>query len=142
MARDPGTYALVLALPVESRLQVGKLGTCLFPAGYYLYLGSALGGLAGRLGRHLRRDKKPRWHIDYLLPHCNLVEVWHVMSEERLECLWRQAAQAMPGARILAPGFGSSDCRCPSHLIYLPTPPAFDLFRSNSGNEALRQMGA
>jgi len=27
------------------------------------------------------------------------------------------------------PGFGSSDCRCTSHLIYFPALPQFETFR-------------
>jgi len=142
MTRDPGTYALVLALRAETELRVGKLGTFVFPAGYYLYLGSALGGLRARVQRHQQRDKRTRWHIDYLLPHCNLVEVWAILSGERLECLWRDVVQSLPGARIAVPGFGSSDCRCPSHLIYLPSLPAFDMFQGRWCRGGIRRVVA
>ena len=62
--RGPGTYMLVLRLPKRRRLAVGRLGDFEFPAGYYLYAGSAQGGLRGRVLRHLRADKKRHWHID------------------------------------------------------------------------------
>jgi len=116
-----GTYALVLHLECGKEISIGKLGTFTFLAGYYLYVGSALGpgGLEARLTRHHRRDKKLRWHIDYLLEHVQLVEVWSAASTDRMECLWVQVAQELPGSEIPVPGFGSSDCRCPSHLIYL-----------------------
>ena len=70
-----GTYALVLHLECTEEITVGKLGMFTFPAGYYLYVGSALGpgGLEARLARHRRRGKKLRWHIDYLLEHAQLV---------------------------------------------------------------------
>ena len=29
----------------------------------------------------------------------------------------------LPGARLLVPRFGASDCRCPGHLVYLPRRP-------------------
>ena len=125
-----GTYALVLHLKGREEITVGKLGTFAFPAGYYLYVGSALGpgGLEARLARHCRRDKKLHWHVDYLLERAHLVEVWSTVSTDRLECFWAQAlvlydkyraARQLPGSEIPVPGFGSSDCRCPSHLIYL-----------------------
>jgi Uri superfamily endonuclease len=125
-----GTYALVLRLEHSEEITVGKLGTFAFPTGYYLYVGSALGpgGLEARLARHRRRDKKLHWHIDYLLEHAQLVEVWSATSTDRLECLWAQAARQLPGAEIPVPGFGSSDCRCPSHLIYLARKPACEEF--------------
>ena len=125
-----GAYALVLHLERKEEITVGKLGTFAFPAGYYLYAGSALGrgGLEARLARHRRRAKKLRWHIDYLLEHARLVEVWSTASTDRLECLWAQAALELPGGEIPVPGFGSSDCRCPSHLIYLVRKPAYEEF--------------
>ena len=47
-----GAYALVLHLERKEEITVGRLGTFAFPAGYYLYAGSALGpgGLEARLG--------------------------------------------------------------------------------------------
>ncbi len=125
-----GTYALVLRLERSEEITVGKLGTFTFPAGYYLYVGSALGpgGLEARLSRHRRRDKKLRWHIDYLLEHAQLVEVWSAASTDKLECLWAQAARQLPGSETPVPGFGSSDCRCPSHLIRLASTPSYEEF--------------
>jgi len=125
-----GTYALVLHLECRAEITIGKLGTFTFPASYYLYVGSALGpgALEARLARHRRRDKKLRWHIDYLLEHTLLVEVWSAASTDKLECLWAQAARELPGSEIPVPGFGSSDCRCPSHLIYLARKPACEEF--------------
>lgn len=125
-----GTYALILLLKRKKEITVGKLGTFAFPAGYYLYAGSALGpgGLEARLARHHRRHKKPRWHIDYLLEHAELIEVWSTVSPDRLECLWAQAAQELPGSKIPVPGFGSSDCHCSSHLVHLARKPTYEEF--------------
>ncbi|MEA3312481.1 MAG: GIY-YIG nuclease family protein [candidate division WOR-3 bacterium] len=120
-----GTYVLCMRLDEQREIAIGKLGTFLFPAGYYLYVGSALGpgGLEARLARHRRRKKRPRWHIDYLLQHARLLEVWSMASEERLECSLAREIREMLGAQIVAPGFGSSDCRCPSHLVYFEARP-------------------
>ncbi len=138
MSRDKGSYALLLVLRDEARLNVGRLGLCLLPPGYYLYVGSAQAGLEQRLGRHLGGgQKRLRWHIDYLLQHAEVVEVWYALSEERLECIWGRAARQLPQARIPAPGFGSSDCRCRSHLIFFPAPPSFSLFRDKLKEQGL-----
>jgi Uri superfamily endonuclease len=125
-----GTYALVLHLEDREEITVGRLGTFAFPAGYYLYVGSALGpgGLEARLARHRRLDKKLHWHIDYLLEHAQLVEVWSAASTDKLECLWAQAARQLSGSETPVPGFGSSDCHCPSHLIYLARKPVHEEF--------------
>lgn len=140
MNQEKGTYALLLALDEEATIAVGKLGTFLFPAGYYLYIGSARGGLFHRLRRHLERRKKLRWHIDYLRQWANVIEVWYLFSEESLECSWAQAAAAMPQAQIPIPGFGSSDCRCRSHLLYYPSPPSFALFRDKLGDDRITEI--
>lgn len=135
---EKGTYALVIALEREAIIAIGKLGEFTFPAGYYIYLGSALGGLYTRVGRHLKREKRFHWHIDYLVHLAEVVAVWYALEgderswrgqKQKLECLWCQVACSMPQGQILIPGFGSSDCHCPAHLIYFPQPPSFELFR-------------
>jgi protein phosphatase len=117
---EPGVEPVVLRLKKPVRLRIGALGTFRFPAGYYLYVGSALNGLEGRVRRHLRRNKICRWHIDYLRRRAEVLEVWTVVSKKRLECRWAAAARKMPGASIPAPRFGASDCRCAAHLVHLP----------------------
>ena len=116
-----GSYALVVALDRPHSITIGRRGKFHFPAGFYVYLGSALGpgGLAARLTRHLGFEKRRHWHIDYLLgsKHAHVVQVWAVKSAARLECKWARAAMRLPGASIVVPRFGASDCRCPTHLI-------------------------
>ncbi len=114
-----GVYHLVLHVSSATTVRVGKLGTCTFPAGYYVYTGSAMGGLRARLDRHRRRHKKLRWHIDYLLRHADVLDVLTVPTRRRMECRLNRRVLNMKRARVVARGFGSSDCRCPSHLIYV-----------------------
>jgi len=118
-ARAKGSYVLVLHFAETKCLTVGKLGTFAFPTGLYLYFGSALNGLAGRIRRHLRQDKKVHWHVDALTPEAEVVEVAWALGAYRYECSWARAAVERAGATIPARGFGSSDCHCPSHLVYL-----------------------
>jgi len=101
---------------------VGRLGRFQFPAGRYLYCGSARGsgGIRARVGRHLRRSKALHWHIDYLLQKGTPVRVWYAVSAERLECAWARTVLRLPGALAPVAGFGSSDCACATHLAYLP----------------------
>src|SRR5438445_7719226 len=113
---DPGVYQLHLHLPKHARVKVGRLGIFLFPAGRYVYTGSALGGLARRLNRHQQRKKTLHWHIDYLLRHARIEEIEPLPTTERLECALNARSLERPGARVVVKGFGSSDCRCPAHL--------------------------
>lgn len=143
---EKGTYVLVIALEREASVAVGKLGRFAFPVGYYIYVGSARGGLSQRVHRHLEggggegSSKKLRWHIDYLLQHAKVVEMWY--AENSHECLWATAVKEMPQCQIPVPGFGSSDCRCPSHLIYSPIMPSFELFRQMLEGQSYRAQKA
>lgn len=140
MSLAKGSYVLVLALRQPLTLNVGHLGAFHFPAGTYAYTGSALGpgGLAARLAHHRRLSQSPHWHIDYLRLHAHLCEIWSAVSDERLECAWARALFSLPGAQVIAPRFGASDCRCPAHLIYFSQPVRFSAFaRQVAGARAL-----
>lgn len=121
--RGPGTYILVLRLAGARSIRVGRLGEYPFLGGYYLYVGSALGGLWGRLNRHLRATKRPHWHIDYLLEHAIPIEVWYILSPERLECAWARALANLERISPFEAPFGASDCLCRTHLFYTPQTP-------------------
>ena len=117
------------------------------PVGDYLYVGSALGRLAGRLLRHATRsdgrpppasrdelvgrlaaaglparlptDKRLRWHVDYLLdePDAELVGVWAWRTNEPLESVLAEWLTSLPGVTPLAAGLGASDDRGRTHLL-------------------------
>lgn len=114
-----GVYLLQIRLDRPDRIKVGKLGTFHFPKGRYIYTGSALCGLEKRLGRHFKKDKKPHWHVDYLLEKAEIEGVLIVETESRIECDLNWLVLNLPGARVIVKGFGSSDCKCPSHLVHL-----------------------
>ena len=110
-----GGYVLVMELEKGQGISVGSLGRSYFPAGFYAYCGSALAGFEARLNRHLTKNKKPRWHIDYLLSKAEIREIVLCQTEKRLECL---LSQALGGELTYIPGFGCSDCHCKSHLFF------------------------
>ena len=111
------------------RLRIGKLGIYDFPPGYYVYVGSALAGLHGRLKHHLKSEKRLHWHIDYLLQQATVVQIWCALGEDRLECIWNAILAELPEATPIIPGFGSSDCRCHTHLTHFLTTPSLSGFR-------------
>ena len=128
--RAPGTYVLVVWVEQDISLRIGSLGILPFKAGHYLYVGSALNGLDARLARHQRCEKRTHWHIDYLLPHGEIREIWYRRGRERCECLWAQALAAMPGVEPFPAPFGASDCSCPTHLFCSQTPPPIRSFQA------------
>jgi Uri superfamily endonuclease len=108
------TYQLRIRIARAKRITVGRLGRFLFPAGKYVYTGSAKRNLDARIRRHLLlgSQKRMHWHIDYLLadPAVQIVRVTRSSAEE---CRLNQRTRGV----VVVPGFGSSDCRrCGSHL--------------------------
>lgn len=110
-----GGYVLVMGLDEGQEISVGSLEVGYFPAGFYAYCGSALGGFKSRLNHHLTKSKKPRWHIDYLLQEAEIREIILYQTEKRLECL---LSQALGGELTYIPDFGCGDCHCKSHLFF------------------------
>ncbi|MDG6902673.1 MAG: GIY-YIG nuclease family protein [Nitrososphaerota archaeon] len=72
---DSGLYQLVIRLKRKQSIGVGRLGRFAFPSGYYVYTGSARRGLESRIARHLRKEKRLRWHVDYVLRYGDIAEV-------------------------------------------------------------------
>ncbi|MBN1614163.1 MAG: DNA/RNA nuclease SfsA [Deltaproteobacteria bacterium] len=119
--RDSGSYLLVMEVARDLNLTVGGLGEIFFRKGYYLYVGSARRGLASRLARHLRRRKTFFWHIDYLRDRADDCRAIPIRASMPLE---HDIAAALEGiADWTVPGFGSSDCRCPTHLFGMKAHP-------------------
>jgi len=117
-----GVYVLVLSLARAKRVTVGKLGTIEFVPGFYAYVGSALGpGGFKRVARHLDvsagRNKTHKWHIDHLSAVADIVGIGEITTGDRIECEMARSLALNPALTSIM-GFGSSDCRCCSHLFY------------------------
>ena len=118
-----GCYILIIELKENLRLAAGRLPIQLFPQGTYLYVGRAKNNLAARLRRHLKKNKKLFWHIDYLLEQAEIKEIW-VKDSYLDECqLVRNIKEIASRSSFPLKKFGSSDCHCLSHLIYLSENP-------------------
>ena len=125
---DKGIYCLVFHNPACTA-GIGALGEIAFRKGWHIYVGSALGtGGLKRLERHIalaeKKDKPPKWHVDYLLTSQNFPLRYAVYAPTplRLECL---LASAIGGGGV--PWFGSSDCTCTSHLFYRESDPVMEV---------------
>ena len=112
-----GSYILIVHLQEVVTIEPGSLGKHLFSAGYYAYVGSAMGGLKPRLRRHFSKDKIPRWHIDYLTKKAAISSIIVLESTLRVEC---SIAKALEPQFASVAGFGCSDCDCSSHLFFTP----------------------
>jgi len=98
------------------RLGLGNLVSWTSKGGY-VYVGSALNSLEGRIKRHLSHDKKLHWHVDYLLTHkdTKIMDVIYTVNDSKIEC---EVAQIIAEMGVGVDNFGCSDCKCSSHLFY------------------------
>jgi Uri superfamily endonuclease len=116
MRTDLGTGSYALLFEIERPVSI-KLGDF---EGIYCYVGSAFGpgGIGARVSRHLRPEKPLQWHIDYLTTSAHFVPRAVFASDQRAEC---DLAGRLAGIFDGHPGFGASDCRCPTHLFAIDT---------------------
>ena len=107
------TYILFVRINKDLRIDVGKLGRCFFKKGEYIYAGAAKNSNRKRIERHFSKNKIKFWHIDYLLSSKN-VEILKVFTSYRTsEC---EIACCLNQYFPPVTNFGSSDCKCRSHL--------------------------
>lgn len=115
---DGSTYLLLIYVDNTEHLMIGKLGWVNFSRGYYVYIGSAKRSIQKRLLRHLKGLKNKFWHIDYLLnplSSAKVVNIW--INREPSECTISQKILQSGIGVVIKVGFGSSDCRCMTHLF-------------------------
>lgn len=111
-----GVYVLIVSVGKDTKVNVGALGSIFFEKGSYAYVGSAQNGLERRVQRHLRKEKKKFWNIDYLLDDdaVGIVKVFYKEAEKSEEC---KIAGKLSEKGVAVRRFGCSDCGCVSHLF-------------------------
>jgi len=112
------TYVIGIRINKDIGILIGKLGNISFSKGFYVYIGSAKNRLNARLRRHLSQNKKLFWHIDYLLKSnaACLKVIW--VGSNKSECSTARLIHQNLNSRIIR-DFGSSDCGCPGHLLFI-----------------------
>jgi Uri superfamily endonuclease len=113
-----GIYILLINLEKTVNVTVGAQGRIQFKKGLYAYVGSGQKNVEKRIKRHLRKEKRKFWHIDYLLSNCaaKIVKVLFKEAEKTEECI---VAKTIDKKNTPIFSFGCSDCKCKSHLFYL-----------------------
>lgn len=137
-----GTYFLLFTLNTPEAIQIGRLKKSLFAESIYGYVGSANGpgGLKARISHHLGLSKRPHWHMDYLRPYASFNECWFDQSGENLEHIWANSFFNMQFSAIPVEKFGSSDCKCPSHLFSFTRKPTIQDLEKQVQGEILNKM--
>ena len=111
-----GVYLLLINMEKTSTIKIGSLGLIKFEKGNYAYVGSAQNGVDSRIMRHLSKNKKKFWHIDYLLTNksAKVTSIFYRKGSKSEECILanKVSLAGMPIER-----FGSSDCKCDAHLF-------------------------
>jgi len=122
---DSGCYQLIILLAESKSAKIGALGELNFKKGYYIYTGRAKRNLIKRVERHQAKEKKLRWHIDYLLQYSRIMQI--IYYAKRLdECIINKNMAKLTNGDFIA-RFGSSDCKCESHLIWTKKAPCYDI---------------
>ena len=111
-----GIYVLIIQINKTIHPKIGALGELTFTPGLYAYVGSAQNNLELRVKRHLRKEKRLFWHIDYLLNNeaAKIIDTYYRHGGKPKECHIANIL-AQNGEPIT--GFGCSGCRCRSHLF-------------------------
>ena len=111
-----GIYILLIEIDAKIKEKIGSLGKIEFDKGIYAYIGSAQNNLEKRIQRHKEKNKKLRWHIDYLLSnkHAKILKVFYKKAEKAEEC---RIAKKLCKTEKPILNFGCSDCKCKSHLF-------------------------
>lgn len=118
---DRGVYLLVISMEKAENISIGQLGGVHFNQGYYVYIGKAKNDIFKRINRHKRKRKKIHWHIDYLLTKARVIKDLPIITDKDIECLLGERLSKISNGYI--EGFGSSDCKCKSHLYYFKENP-------------------
>jgi endonuclease-3 len=124
-----GSYLLFIKLVDNEIIKYGVKNKNYFNKGFYIYVGSALNNLENRIERHLRDNKKTYWHIDYLLNFCEIIKVYYRENNYREEC---NIANSLNKNFLPINEFGSSDCKCKSHLFYGSKEKILDFIEKNN----------
>ncbi len=119
---DQGIYILEIFAEKSFKVNSQKFHSKIFNDGYYYYVGSAQKNLKSRIDRHLKREKKLHWHIDYIttIRTNKISNIYYFFNRgKNFECSLVQDLLKNTSLYTPVNDFGNSDCSiCDSHLLY------------------------
>ncbi|MFO7881382.1 MAG: GIY-YIG nuclease family protein [Kosmotogaceae bacterium] len=114
MNMNTGSY--LLFIKVSRRIEVSsKKSDWTIEPGLYIYVGSAMSTLTGRIKRHLTEKKKKHWHIDFLTSRSEIFLILLLPSETKVE---KDISQFVSKFGIPIKGFGSTDYKDLNSNLY------------------------
>lgn len=131
-----GSYILFIKLDEDKLIEYGIRKKNYFKKGLYIYVGSALNSLENRIERYLGNKKKIHWHIDYLLNYGQIINIFYRENNNREEC---DIANLLKKKFLPIVNFGSSDCKCKTHLFYGSKKNLLEFIIKNNMNEYYKQ---
>ncbi|MCB0745660.1 MAG: GIY-YIG nuclease family protein [Ignavibacteriae bacterium] len=122
---NSGIYILELKINHEFQFSHKIFGILKLRKGFYYYVGSAQKNLSQRIDRHIKKNKKLHWHIDFITTSKNVKvsRVFAISSANKSdECSLVKNLENQYNFTHPIKNFGNSDCNiCESHLLYTPT---------------------
>lgn len=122
LTNNTGIYVLELKVKNKFTFSHHKLGVKDLVKGYYYYFGSAQINLSQRINRHLNKNKKEHWHIDFLTCNDNILinKIFIIKNLNKdYECKIANGLKQSFNLKIPIKNFGNSDCnKCESHLLF------------------------
>lgn len=113
-----GAYLLLINVREKYVIETNAK-SFVIPEGKYVYVGSSMVNLRKRIERHLRKNKRKFWHIDFLLS-VDGVEIERIYVKENIIKEEREIAKKFAENFRSVRKFGSSDDKDnESHLFFV-----------------------
>lgn len=119
--KPSGIYFIVLWNDKNRIIECGSLGKVEFKKGFYVYSGSGKTSLFKRIEHHKKKNKKHHFHMDYITAKMKITADIPIVTDEYLECDLAKILLENSGKPVK--NFGSTDCKCFSHLHYFQDNP-------------------
>ncbi len=113
---DKGTYILKIKVKKNLKISVGSLGEVNFKLGTYVYIGSAMNSISKRVQRHVKKNKKVHWHLDYLTisPYVEIEKVYAFYGSRVEEEISMKFSKRYDSVN----NFGASDMKSVNSNLY------------------------
>jgi len=119
--KPSGIYYIILWNNKDRVIECGSLGNLKFKKGYYIYSGSGKTNIFKRIEHHRKKKNKKHWHMDYITAEMKAAADIPIITDKYTECSLAEILAGNQGEPVK--NFGSTDCKCFSHLHYFEDNP-------------------